>query len=239
MTRRRSGASRRWAILASGLVALTFVGLGVADAAQLNVSGPGIYTGSQARCTNGPVAVTSGAAHSGTSYTSVSVTNLAAACTGKAIQVTVYNVSGTSIATGTGSAGTAPFEITTTAFTSTAVAGVALLVGTWGVPTTWTPPGPTGCTTSPIALTPGSPVGASGKYRAVTLSSVDAACVGGAVVVRLYNGSGTLLYTGSGTVPAGPSFTLPNGLHYTPSQVVSATIGLRIDTFPIPYTWTP
>ena len=140
MTRRPSSASRRWAILASGLVALVFVGLAVADAAQLNVSGPGIYAGSQARCTNGPVAITGGATHSGTSYTSISLTNLAAACSGKAIQVTIYNVSGVALATGTGTAGTAPFDIATTAFTSTAATGVALLVGTWGVPTTWTPP---------------------------------------------------------------------------------------------------
>jgi hypothetical protein len=140
VTRRRSGASRKWAILASGLVAIVFVGLAVADAAQLNVSGQGIYSGNQARCTNGPVAITGGATHTGTSFTSVSLTNLAAACSGKAIQVTVYDALGTSLATGSGVAGTAPFDIPTTAFTSTAATGVALLVGTWGVPTTWTPP---------------------------------------------------------------------------------------------------
>ena len=143
MTRRRSGAWRRWAILASGLVALVFAGLAIADAAQLSVGNGGIFLGSLARCTNGPVAITGGATHSGTSYTSVSVTNLAAACSGKTIQVTVFNSSGTALATGTGTAGTSPFDVTTTAFTSTAATGVAVLVGTWGVPTTWTPPATT------------------------------------------------------------------------------------------------
>jgi hypothetical protein len=138
MTRRRSGASRRWAILASAVVAVAFLGLAVADAAQLNVTGSGVAVASAARCTNGPVAIAGGATHSGSSYASVSLANLAAACSGQAIQVTVYDASQAALATGTGTAGTAPFDITTTSFNATLATGVALLVGTWGVPTTWT-----------------------------------------------------------------------------------------------------
>jgi hypothetical protein len=136
MTRRRSGVSRRWAILASGVVAVAFLGLAIADAAQLSVSTGGVFAGNQSRCTNGPVAI---ATHAGSSYTSISLTNLAAACSGQTMQVTVYDAAGTALATGTGTAGTAPFDITTTSFNATLATGIALLVGTWGVPTTWTP----------------------------------------------------------------------------------------------------
>jgi len=140
MTGRRPRASRRWAILASGIVAVACLGLAIADAAQLAVGGGGLFASTLARCSNGPVAIAGGATHTGSRYTSVSLTNLAAACSGKAVQVTVYDATGAALATGTGTAGTAPFDVTTTAFVSTAATGVAILVGTWGVPATWTAP---------------------------------------------------------------------------------------------------
>ena len=240
MTGRRSRGSRRWAIIASAVVGLSLAGLAIANAAQLSVTNTGLLVGSEARCTEGPVAITGGSAHSGNTYTSVSLTDLDAACVGASVQLTVYDAAGTALATGTGTAGASPFDITTTSYTSTAVAGVALLVGTWGVPTTWTPPVvvPTACTSTPITLTPANPVGGSGKYRDVGLSTVDPNCVGLAVTVTfsdIYGGA----YTASGTVLAGASFTLPTGGQYRSSDVVVASISLTIDAFAIPFTWTP
>jgi hypothetical protein len=216
-------------------VATAVVGLAVADAAQLNVSGTGLVVGSESRCTNGPIATTPATLVTWTTFSAVSLAGLTG-CDGLAVQITVFGSTGNSIVTGSGTAGADPLVISTGNYDAATVTGVALLVGTWGVPATWTSPA---CTTTSISLAPGSPVGASGKYRAVTLSSVDSNCVGGTVVVLLYNSSGTLLHTGSGTVPSGASFTLPNEDQYVPSQVVATTISLTIDGYTIPYTWTP
>lgn len=55
---------------------------------------------------------------------------IAAACSGKAVAVTVFDATGTALATGSGTAGVAPFDITTTAFAATAVAGTSGGYGT-------------------------------------------------------------------------------------------------------------
>lgn len=140
MSRRRPGASRRWAILAASIVAAAFLGLAVADAAQLSVSNGGLFLGNLVRCTNGPVATTGGTTHVGSTFTSVQLSSVPAGCTGSAVEVTVYDAANAAIATGSGTAAGGSFDITTTSFPYSAVAGVALLFDTWGVPATWTVP---------------------------------------------------------------------------------------------------
>ena len=140
MTRRRARASRRWAIAASAIVAAVCLGLAIADAAQLPVGGNGLFLGNLARCTNGPVAITGGSTHVGSTFTSVQLSSVAAPCAGRTAQVAVYNSAGAAIATGSGTATTGSFDVATTNFPYSAVAGVAVLFDTWGVPTTWTAP---------------------------------------------------------------------------------------------------
>lgn len=235
MSRRRPGASRRWAILAAGVVALVLIGLGIANAAQLSVSNGGIFLGNLARCSNGPIAATPATLVSGTTYSAVSLAGLTG-CNGLGVQITVVGAAGSVLATGSGTAGANPLVITTSVnYNAANVTGVALLVGTWGVPTTWATPA---CQVTPVALTPSNPVGGSGKYRNVAFSSVNATCVGGALVLTFSDIYGAN-YTVSGTVPSGAPFSLSTGGQYRPLDVVASSISLTIGGFTIPHTWTP
>ncbi len=132
---------KRRVILVLAAVALAGIaGVVVASAATLSVNGAGTHAESTAGCTNGPVSTSVGSTGGGTWYTSVSLVDLAGTCSGETVQVTVYDATGASIATGSAVAGTAPVQISTSGYNPADVAGVALLAGGWGVPTTWTPP---------------------------------------------------------------------------------------------------
>ena len=154
MTRRRSVATRRWAIIASGLVALVFAGLAIADAAQLSVGNGGIFLGTKSRCTNGPIAATTGTAHTGANIQAVKLSGVSTACAGLPVSLVVYQSNGSSLATGTGTASTGSFDIATSSYHANNVAGVALLIGTWGIPTTWSSTPVVLPAVSCIALTP-------------------------------------------------------------------------------------
>jgi len=131
---------RKAALIIAALALVGVAGGIVASAASLSVTGAGTHADAGIRCTDGPVATTVGSTGSGNWYTSVNLNDLAAACSGQTVTVTVFDASGASIATGTGTAGTAPQSVTTSGYNPANVAGIALLVGGWGVPTTWTPP---------------------------------------------------------------------------------------------------
>jgi hypothetical protein len=137
---RRGHWPRVAALVAAILVALGITGLAVANASQLTVTSGKIVLQSAARCTNATIATTGGSAHVGSTFTSVQFSSVAAACAGLAAQVTVYDAAGTAIATGSGTAAAGSFDVATTSFAYSAVAGVAVLFDTWGVPTTWTVP---------------------------------------------------------------------------------------------------
>lgn len=139
MTRRRSGTPRRWAIIASGFVALSVIGLAIADAAQLNVSNAGVALGNASRCTNGPITVVMGPGTGNTLRYSVTLSSVSAACANLPVNVVLYRSNGSSEATGTGTVPAAggTFDITTTGYRRNNVSGAALLIGTWGVPATW------------------------------------------------------------------------------------------------------
>lgn len=137
MTRRRSSAPRRWAIGASALVALVFAGVAIANAAGLTVTSRQLFAQNAARCTNATIATT-GFRNSGTgNWNRVRLVGVPAACAGLPVSVVVYRSSGSSFATGTGTAAEGAVDITTTAYASGNATGVALLIGGWGVPTTW------------------------------------------------------------------------------------------------------
>jgi hypothetical protein len=136
----RGRSPRVAALVATVLVALGFVGLAVADASQLAVDNSVPALQNSARCTNGPVATTGGSTHVGSVFTSVQLSSVDAACAGLAVQVTVYDSAGAVLAAGSGTASAGSFDIATTTFGYAAVAGIALLFDTWGVPAAWTAP---------------------------------------------------------------------------------------------------
>lgn len=133
------------AVVAAVTAALTFAALSTAAAAQLGVTSSGLGAYSDEACTTQSVATTVGSTFSGPNYSSVEITDLPDACAGLPISLVVFDISGTSIASGTATAPAAPvpaFDVATSTYTGTDAAGVALLVDTWHVPTTWTSPTP-------------------------------------------------------------------------------------------------
>jgi len=142
---RRTGARRVAAAVAGAAVALSVVGLVVASASQLTVSSSHPFLQDSARCTNATIATTGFASGGGTNWDRVRLVGVPDACAGLQIQLTVYRTraSGTTttLATGTGTAASGTVDITTTNYASNRVTGVALLIGGWGVPTTWIPGG--------------------------------------------------------------------------------------------------
>ena len=174
MTRRRSGAPRRWAIIASGLVATAVVGLAIADAAQISVSGSGLLVASESRCTDGPVSVVIGAGSGNTTRYPVTVQNVAPLCANLAVSLVLYRSDGTSEATGTGTvpAGGGSFTVTTTGYNRSDVTGVALLIGTWGVPATWNaPPETTSAYCEPVNPGGGIPTGQTCAVSNIQITS--------------------------------------------------------------------
>jgi len=137
---RRTGAWRVAAAVAVAAVALSVVGLVVASASQLNVSGGSLFLQNVSRCTNATIATT-GFRSSGTgNWNRVRLVGVPDACAGLSISVFVYRASG-QLATGTGTAASGTVDITTGKYNQNNATGVALFIGGWGVPTTWTPGG--------------------------------------------------------------------------------------------------
>ncbi|MBN2176416.1 MAG: hypothetical protein JW722_02025 [Demequinaceae bacterium] len=136
-SRRRRRLWRRWA-LAVGLTATVAV-VTVASAAQLSVFGRDRTTDEAAPCTTLtlPTAATGPFSHGG--YTQVLIESIPSECNGLTVSLVVYGSGGTELATGTGTTGALGSAIITTgSYRGTDVQGVALLIGTWGVRTTWT-----------------------------------------------------------------------------------------------------
>lgn len=126
------------AAVAAVAVALSVVGFVVASASQLTVSSSYLSPQNVSRCTNATIATTGFASGGpGTTWNRVRLVGVPDACAGLPITVFVYRASG-QMATGTGTAAAGTVDITTANYTSGNVTGVALLIGGWGVPTTWT-----------------------------------------------------------------------------------------------------
>lgn len=132
------------ALIAAATAALTFAALSTAAAAQLGVTGGAFGSYSDGACTTATVSTTVGGTASGTTYPAIRIEDLPDSCAGLPVSVVAYDAGGAALATGSTTAPAAPvpaFDVTTgTTYNSANVVGVLLLVDTWHVPTTWTPP---------------------------------------------------------------------------------------------------
>lgn len=122
------------------LMALLGLAVGQAHAAQLALQ-PGNLTNTSVsdRCTEA-VAATHGTVTSGQA-TAVTLTGLGSACGGRDIDLTLYDESGEALVSTTTSLSADSSDsatVTLPAYTPADVAGVAMTIGTWGVPASWT-----------------------------------------------------------------------------------------------------
>lgn len=144
---------RRLAAVVAGAVAvLVVLLLSPASAARLDVTAGNITTASGTPCSTAAVAAGTGG-RSGT-ITSVVLSGVPAPCRGLQATLRLYASDGTPLATADTTVTLAPADSTTVtvpAYATSRAAGLALTVGTWGLPVTWT--GPSGSTSGPV--TPG------------------------------------------------------------------------------------
>ncbi len=129
--------SRRAIALVSALALLGIAGGVVASAASLSVNTSGTHVAGANRCTDGPLATTTGTDRRGANYRAVNVSGVPAECAGLPIDVVVYRSNGTSYATGSGTASAGSFDVATSNYHVNNVAGVALTIGGWAIPATW------------------------------------------------------------------------------------------------------
>ncbi|MFV0285911.1 MAG: S24/S26 family peptidase [Demequina sp.] len=143
-------ASRRAPMAFAALLcaaALTVAaGVSPASAAQLHVTAPfqptvSVLQKCSAAVTSGGAAVLK-ATTASASATSLSLSEIPAACQGLAVSVYVHGASGQTLATGTASAasGQSTRTVTTSSFTRASVAFVVVKVNGWVFPVTWTVP---------------------------------------------------------------------------------------------------
>lgn len=113
----------------------------VASAAQIPVSSHDRTTDSETPCTTLTLPVSVGGSGWHDTYTAVQVTGIPVACYDLAAQLVVYGAGGAQLVTASGFTGsTGTMTLTTGTYTGAAVQGVALLINTWGMRTSWTPP---------------------------------------------------------------------------------------------------
>lgn len=137
--RRRRRRWRTWALAASLTAAVAVVT--VASAAQLPVFSPDHQTASATPCTTLTLPTAFAGTMTAGNYTQVQISGIPAACNDLTVNLVVYGAAGLQLATGTGTTGaTGTATITTTSYRGVSAKGVALLVNTWGVRTTWTAP---------------------------------------------------------------------------------------------------
>ncbi|WHP19072.1 hypothetical protein [Cellulomonas sp. ES6] len=153
MTRRRAAA-----VVAATAGLLVLLLLTPASAARLLLSSGGLTTAAAAPCTTAALAAGTGGA-SGT-LTTVVLSGVPAACRGQQATLRLHTADGTPLAASDASVTLAAADTTTVtvpAYAASRVAGVALTVGTWGVPVTWAAPqaGPSG----PVTPGPGTVFG--------------------------------------------------------------------------------
>jgi hypothetical protein len=148
---RRTGVWRVAAAVAGAAVALWAVGLAVASASQLTVTSAPLVLQNTSRCTEGPIVVVPEPLGSGNDRRdAVTLWNVPLACAGLPVSLVLYRSTGNVLVTGIGDVPPSPgifpitFPITTATYRVDRVSGVALLIGTWGIPATWstTPPPP-------------------------------------------------------------------------------------------------
>lgn len=152
MTLRRSAA-----VVAAAATVLVVLLLAPASAARLTVTSARLTTLSDRPCSTAPITAGTGGARG--TVTTVVLSGVPAACRGQLATLRVYASDGTALAavdtTATLGAGDST-TVTVPSYTASRAAGVALTVGSWGLPVTWTAPaGPSG----PVTPGPGTTLG--------------------------------------------------------------------------------
>lgn len=186
-----TSATRRRALpvllLAAVVGVLAALALAPASAARLPLTGAQLMTGTGAPCAASTLgaAVPASAGTSGTA-TQVVLSGVPAACRGQVATVRLYAADGTALATADTTATLAAADQTTVtvpAYPTARVAGVALTVGTWSLPTSWTTPA--GAVTGPVTPGPGT------TFTSVTWSQLASSGTQACVTVVLTAASGT------------------------------------------------
>gem|GEM_PF-1396532 len=190
MTPAARSAARRAAAPAALLVAVVAVlaalALAPASAARLVVRGPSVTTGSAAPCAPAALGAAAGTASASGTATQVVLSGVPAACRGQVATLRLYAADGTALATADASAtlaASASTAVTVPSYPAARVAGVALTVGTWSLPVTWT--APTGAPSGPV--TPG----AGTTFGTLTWSQLAASGTQACVTVDVSGASGT------------------------------------------------
>lgn|GEM_PF-1511158 len=135
---RRLGPRRAVALTAAGVALLLGLNVGTAQASRLDVRAVGTTSSAETRCTDAPVTVST-ASTDPTATVEVSGLPTSGACAGAPVEVHLADATGVvAVATGglTGAV-TAP-----AAFDPTTVRSALVVVGGYGLPTTWQSPQP-------------------------------------------------------------------------------------------------
>jgi hypothetical protein len=178
-------ARRPAALLVAVVAVLAALALSPASAARLVVRGPSVTTGSAAPCAATALGAAAGTATASGTSTQVVLSGVPAGCRGQVATLRLYAADGTALsATDTSAtlAATGSTAVTVPSYAATRVAGVALTVGTWSLPVTWTPAA--GAAAGPVTPGAGTTFGAltwsqlasSGTQACVT---VDVSGAGG------------------------------------------------------------
>lgn len=184
-----SPAARRAAAPAALLVVVVAVlaalALAPASAARLAVRGPSVTTGSAAPCAATAFGAAAGTASASGTATQVVLSDVPAACRGQVATVRLFAADGTALA-GTDVSATltaASTAVTVPSYATSRVAGVAVTVGTWSLPVTWTAP----------AGVPGGPVtpGSGTSFGSLTWSQLASSGTQACVTVDVSGASGT------------------------------------------------
>jgi hypothetical protein len=175
------------ALLALVVGVLAALALSPASAARLPLTGAQLMTGTGAPCaaTTLGAAVPGSAGTAGTA-TQVVLSGVPVACRGQVASVRLFAADGTALAAADTTVTLAAADSTTVTVPSYAtarVAGVALTVGTWSLPTAWT--APAGTVTGPVTPGPGT------TFASVTWSQLAASGTQACVTVVLTATPGT------------------------------------------------
>lgn len=185
-----SRAARRRALPAALLLAVVAVlgmlALSPASAARLTVVAAPLTTGVAAPCAATALGAAAGATGAGGTATQVVLSGVPEACRGRVATLRLFAADGTPLAAADASATLAASSGTTVTVPSYAparVAGVALTVGTWALPVTWTTPA--GVVSGPV--TPGRGT----TFTSTTWSRVAESGTQACVAVEVSGASGT------------------------------------------------
>ncbi|NKY10176.1 hypothetical protein [Cellulomonas hominis] len=177
-------ARRLAAVVAGAVAVLVVLLLSPASAARLGVTAGNITTASATPCST--TAVTAGTGGRSGTITSVVLSGVPVPCRGLPATLRLYASDGTPLATADTTVTLASADSTTVtvpAYATSRAAGVALTVGTWGLPVTWT--APSGAAAGPV--TPG----AGTDFGALTWTRINVAGAHACVSVPVSGAAGT------------------------------------------------